>query len=71
MDRFLEQVTIEASQMYVNEGDRPFANTVGVWLYIFVDFGGSLWFDRQTSIIFPFRPSKNYQIKFFWTFSHT
>ena len=33
MDRFLEQVSIEVSQMYVTgEGDRPFANTVGVWL---------------------------------------
>ena len=29
MDRFLEQVAIEASQMYVTEeGKNPFANTV-------------------------------------------
>jgi hypothetical protein len=30
MDRFLEQVAIEASQMYVTEDGKPrFANTVG------------------------------------------
>lgn len=30
MDRFLEQVAIEASQMYVTDsGKSPFANTVG------------------------------------------
>jgi hypothetical protein len=34
MDRFLEQVAIEASQMYVTEDGRSrFANTVGFWFH--------------------------------------
>jgi hypothetical protein len=53
MDRFLEQVAIEASQMYVTEdGKSPFANTVRfrnhLWIVEVGYYGTSVEFVKES-----------------------